>query len=266
LTSYYSYDAAGRLLLIRDMDQHIVKKYDYKYKATGYTFMNDEEHASYTRNNCASGYVGSTVVYSVPSGTYGSNVSKAQADQQALNDVSANGQNYANTLGTCTLPQESITVTNSTTHQITLVMVNTVTAQTLTSVVNPGTNNMNLGSMPLGTYNVTFTPASPTIVYPIIYTINTSTQTYYGAVSFGNYALNAPAVITFIPGCNGTSCTGDANTCINNTCETGVKTYTSSVFQGHGTWLCTYHYTWSTGLTSPDYTETHSGSCPITLD
>lgn len=59
------------------------------------------QSGSFTRNNCGSGYTGSTVVYSVPAGKYQSTISQAAADSQALHDVQMNGQNYANANGTC---------------------------------------------------------------------------------------------------------------------------------------------------------------------
>lgn len=59
----------------------------------------------FTRNNCAAGFNGSTVTYNVPAGRYTSIISQADADQKAVNDVNTNGQNYANTNGTCTSSQ-----------------------------------------------------------------------------------------------------------------------------------------------------------------
>jgi hypothetical protein len=56
---------------------------------------------SFTRNNCSTGYQGTSVVYSIPAGHNTSTVSQAAADQAAINYVNANGQNYANTNGTC---------------------------------------------------------------------------------------------------------------------------------------------------------------------
>jgi Family of unknown function (DUF5977) len=56
---------------------------------------------SFTRNNCDCG-TGSAVTYTVPAGKYTSTVSQAAADAQANNDITANGQNYANANGTCT--------------------------------------------------------------------------------------------------------------------------------------------------------------------
>lgn len=66
------------------------------------TYYNSQQSQSFTRNNCNTGFTGSTVTYTVPAGKYSSTVSQAAADQQAINDINANGQNYANTNGACT--------------------------------------------------------------------------------------------------------------------------------------------------------------------
>lgn len=66
------------------------------------TYYNTVDSGSYTKNNCSCMYTGSSVTYTVPAGTYSSTVSLAAANQLAINDVNANGQNYANTNGTCT--------------------------------------------------------------------------------------------------------------------------------------------------------------------
>jgi len=66
-------------------------------------YYNRTQSASFTKNNCPPGYTGSTVTYTVSAGTYGSDISQADADAQAQNDINANGQNYANASGTCGL-------------------------------------------------------------------------------------------------------------------------------------------------------------------
>jgi hypothetical protein len=66
-------------------------------------FYNTVQSGNFTRNNCGGGYYGSLVTYTVPAGTYMSSVSQADADSQALTEITANGQTYANTYGTCTI-------------------------------------------------------------------------------------------------------------------------------------------------------------------
>jgi hypothetical protein len=65
------------------------------------TYFSNTESGNFTRNNCGTGYTGSTVTYTIPTGKYSSTVSQAAADNQAINDVNTNGQSYANTNGTC---------------------------------------------------------------------------------------------------------------------------------------------------------------------
>lgn len=56
----------------------------------------------FTKNNCASGQIGSSVLFSK---TYTSTISQADADHKAMTDgnYNAEGQAYANTHGTCTV-------------------------------------------------------------------------------------------------------------------------------------------------------------------
>ncbi len=68
------------------------------------TYYSAAASGTYTRNNCTGGQVGSSVTYNVSQYTYNSTVSQAAADQLAQNDVTANGQNYANANGICTTP------------------------------------------------------------------------------------------------------------------------------------------------------------------
>lgn len=71
-------------------------------------YYNSPQSASFTRNDCGSGYVGTPVTYTVPPGTYSSAVSQAAADQLALDDIAANGQSYANSHGSCQPPCDEV--------------------------------------------------------------------------------------------------------------------------------------------------------------
>jgi hypothetical protein len=53
--------------------------------------------------SCGAGYEGSSVTYTVPAGTYSSTDGYFEVVQATQADINANGQNYANTNGTCTL-------------------------------------------------------------------------------------------------------------------------------------------------------------------
>jgi hypothetical protein len=65
------------------------------------TYANTVKSGSYKRNNCVKGQIGSSVLYTVPAGKYTSKISQADADAQAQADITANGQNNANAIGTC---------------------------------------------------------------------------------------------------------------------------------------------------------------------
>lgn len=56
---------------------------------------------TFSKSNCTYG-TPTSVIYSVPAGKYTSSVSQAAADALAVNDVTINGQAYANANGSCT--------------------------------------------------------------------------------------------------------------------------------------------------------------------
>ena len=100
----------------------------------------------YTRNNCPVGFNGTTVTYSVPAGRYTSIISQADADQKAINDVTTNGQNYANTNGLCNSSQ--VQKYGSLTY-------NGTTSATFTSTI-PGDINLSLNGEPLYYYSISY--------------------------------------------------------------------------------------------------------------
>lgn len=51
-------------------------------------------------------------------------------------------------------------------------------------------------------------------------------------------------------------CSREENKCINGICQSGYKVYTGSLYdEGNGKYTCTYHYEWSDGTWSQNYTE-----------
>jgi len=112
----YFYDDFGRLQLVKDLDGNIVETYCYNYRGdviacSGTVYFNAAKSGTFTRNNCGTGGQGGAVTYSVPAGAYVSMISQADADQRAQADVTANGQAYANQVGTCTASPVSVTIT-----------------------------------------------------------------------------------------------------------------------------------------------------------
>jgi hypothetical protein len=164
IPSYCDYDPLGRLRAVRDGDRNILKLYDYRYQTLFTTYFNTQQSGTYTRNNCSSGQTGSNVTYTVPAGTYSSQISQADANQKATNDVTANGQAYANTNGTC-----SSTVTITSTNFLGVsgfvaVFTNTSTSQQYSFNVSSAGGSQALGSIPAGTYNVTISKSGNSTV------------------------------------------------------------------------------------------------------
>ncbi len=67
------------------------------------TYYNVQMSATATKNDCGTGYTGSTVTYTVTAKKYSSTVSQADANAKASADLTANKQAYANANGTCTI-------------------------------------------------------------------------------------------------------------------------------------------------------------------
>ncbi|MBP1221902.1 DUF5977 domain-containing protein [Flavobacterium sp. 1355] len=111
ITTYYEYDSNGRLMFVKDHNLNILQRYCYGYKGQVVDCAADNPYAevfksiarsgSFTKNNCASGAVGSSVAYSQPAGAATSTVSQADADAKGLSLFNAQGQANANTTGTC---------------------------------------------------------------------------------------------------------------------------------------------------------------------
>ena len=102
--TYYEYDERGRLRFIKDDENNTLKMYEYSETTKiecPVTYTNLRVSEVFTKNNCASGYVGSQVVYTIAAGTYTSTVSQEVVDILVDQDLAANGQAYANANGTC---------------------------------------------------------------------------------------------------------------------------------------------------------------------
>jgi hypothetical protein len=102
IREYYKYDTTNRLEKIVDINNKLVKEFKYRYGTNSFVnYSNTEKSGIFTRNNCTGNTVGGSYTYTVPAGTYTSDVSQLAADQKALNDIIFNGQNVANQNGPC---------------------------------------------------------------------------------------------------------------------------------------------------------------------
>lgn len=66
--------------------------------------------------------------------------------------------------------------------------------------------------------------------------------------------------------CDGSNCYGVDKRCVDGNCQTGTKIYTSSVKTHGSLWTCTFHYLWTDGAVSEDYTEDSSTRCVSQVD
>ena len=64
-------------------------------------YYNTRQEKAFTRNNCDEWHEGQSYTYVVPAGKYSSNISQDDANQKALDDIAANGQQQANIEGEC---------------------------------------------------------------------------------------------------------------------------------------------------------------------
>lgn len=106
---FYEYDGKKRLSRILDDKGNILKQFCYSYAGQPeacQVYFNTTKSATFTKNNCGLGFTGGSYVYTVPAYKY-SALTQAQADQMALDEITANGQDAANLFGDC-IPQELI--------------------------------------------------------------------------------------------------------------------------------------------------------------
>jgi len=113
-------------------------------------YYNVVKSGTYTKQGCPSGWTGSSVTYTVAANTYTSIISQADADGKAVNDVNANGQNYANTNGTCTT---TATLRNGD------LSLSTRTVSFTTTVT--GNITLTLDAWPGSTYSLNYTLSGP---------------------------------------------------------------------------------------------------------
>jgi hypothetical protein len=75
-------------------------KYDLNVNA----FYSSAKSGMFTRNNCPAGQIGTSVPYSIKAYAFSSLIDQPDAEQQAQTALNVQGQNNANTYGTCNTP------------------------------------------------------------------------------------------------------------------------------------------------------------------
>ncbi|MFZ4930164.1 DUF5977 domain-containing protein [Chryseobacterium sp. Mn2064] len=101
---FYKYDALNRPKKVLDTHGNPLKVYDYNLSPK--RFYNAFLLKNFYRTNCGAGFEGGVYGYIVPENKFFSTIDQADADQKALDDANANGQNEANMYATC-FPKES---------------------------------------------------------------------------------------------------------------------------------------------------------------
>lgn len=143
LKTTYEYDAFNRLKWVKDHEGNVLQKYCYNYKrqqvnCEEVVYKNVAKSGTFTRENCGAGFTGSSVTYNVAAGIYSSTLSQVDADNKAQADVNANGQNYANVNGGCSVTVIYKNVVTASTFKSQLCASNE-TALPITYTVNAGT-------------------------------------------------------------------------------------------------------------------------------
>jgi uncharacterized protein DUF5977 len=159
---YYIYDVFSRLSLVKDETGNILKQNCYNYynqSGSCSLFGNAVQSGVFTRTTCGADYNGGQSTYTVPANTYYA-FTQADANTLATNDVNANGLAYANTYATCTPIMITITGTDlkSIQYTVTFTGVSPTPPNVYSFTIHPGDNNLTLGQIPKGHYNVQFQP------------------------------------------------------------------------------------------------------------
>jgi YD repeat-containing protein len=103
--TYYEYDGLGRVVIIRDEDRNILKKFCYSYagQQSGCDIVGNEyKSQTFTKQGCntAAAEYGSSVPYTVDADTYFA-PTREEANAKAQAEIDAKGQNNANAIGQC---------------------------------------------------------------------------------------------------------------------------------------------------------------------
>jgi hypothetical protein len=277
------------------LDDVTVNGQEYANEHCVCTFYNKLKSQSFSKNDCGPG--GTTTgsfIYTVNAGVYSSVVSQQDADDQALNDLSTNGQSYANAHGTCTFLNTSRSSSPLVKNDC---LPGSQPSGTVTYTVSQGTysstidqqhaddqaqNDIDINAQAYANangvclfYNTTqtqsFTKAGCACGgIPVPYTVNA--QTYSSTVSIqdannkalNEILLNGQANADNTGSCIQITCSGPNKVLIGCECLTFYKSYTSSVYNSSThRYDCTYHFEYSNGTASGDFTESNINPCAL---
>lgn len=158
--TYYEYDLFNRLMVVRDQDNNILKKYCYNYagEPEGCTIYTSAAiNGDYYSQNCPYGEGPVAYHVTVPQGMFMSYVDQQTANQKAQQYA----QDQANQHGTCQVLNVSVYGENNHGTNINVQFHNVASGQNyyFTVYAHDGST---LGDIPPGTYDITLTPNAPT--------------------------------------------------------------------------------------------------------
>ncbi|HEV2481497.1 MAG TPA: DUF5977 domain-containing protein [Puia sp.] len=188
------------------------------------TFWNVVENGTFSRSNCGTGGTGSSVTYTVAANTYSSTISQSDANQQAINNVNANGQNYANANGTCTF----------------------------WNVATSGTYSRN---------NCTCLYTGSSVTYTVLANTYSSTTSLAAANTLAQNDVNANGQnYANSHGTCTTTCSPPSQKIISCVCKTGTYTMVNQYYDGHNC-VTQYGYLFSDGTYNVTSSSSASGPC-----
>jgi hypothetical protein len=268
---YYTYDGLGRLLFIKDENKNILKKYCYNYAGqiencsvaaiwqnTGTTRCKPcQSSSSYTTNILQD----QQKDVNPESPTYGQ-FQWADAGVNGSCVINADWQNTATAIRCKTVngsytgeqerEQQDVNPCSPTYNQTQWIVIATNCATCPKAANWQSTGNVRCvknGS----NQNTGYQEREEKDMETCSATYN---QLRWVANGYNTTACPLPYI------CTNANCTGVDKRCVNNNCETGMKVYTSSVWNNSmKMYLCTYHYEWSDGSWSQNYTEYNKWSC-----
>lgn len=228
----YEYDGLGRLINVKDEKGAIRQNLKYNYgpgaamAASAPTlFYNRDTSVNFTKIGCTAGEP-EVITYRVPAGRYVSAVSLADATSKVIQDITANGQTYANTVGRC-------------------LFYNVVATKTLVKNNCPPENGLGKAytyTVPARKYNSDINQAAA------------------DTLAAHDIRDNAQAAANANGHC---VCEGEGKKLVNGLCETGTRVNIGSWRQPDGQWKCAYIYHFSDNTDSAEYTEYNSTQCPV---